>query len=345
MSAIEDLIKNYKKYICLAICAIVVLVVVAILLVNIGKNNKKNNQGDNNTAMESHMDSTSLSDSKADSLENVTSNNETEKNSENESVKEDNAEAAEGQSVQSDKTQTISEDSSDNYYADNSGTSNTFNDNSKNENKSDDSIVYNSDGSLNLQESCWQSYSGFNAFKNAIESSPQFMELVSKAQTMGIPVSSWSLVRKNDKYAPKDETAKDVKYYLYYSGVNYYYLFGYDGSDFYFDKQGFMDIAHVGGYSPEEFENNIVYKEDGTLNLQESYWHYEDRETVYRSITSTSEFKQAINGYKSIILRYPDTTGKMTAKIQQWIVGYPDGSEYHFMFDGSKYCRMPKWNN
>ena len=26
----------------------------------------------------------------------------------------------------------------------------------------------------------------------------------------------------------------------------------------------------------------------------------------------------------------------ITAKLQQWIVGYPDGSEYNFLFDGTK---------
>lgn len=63
---------------------------------------------------------------------------------------------------------------------------------------------------------------------------------------------------------------------------------------------------------------NIVYKSDGTLNLQESYWHYEDGDSLYKSITSTPEFKQAINGFRS---------------------------EYHFLFDGYNYCKMPLWND
>ena len=88
-----------------------------------------------------------------------------------------------------------------------------------------------------------------------------------------------------------------------------------------------------------------VYREDGTLNLQESYWHYEDSDDLYRSIISTPEFKQAINGYRSVTIRYPKTEGKITAKLQQWIVGYPDGSEYNFLFDGTKYCRMPIWSD
>jgi hypothetical protein len=35
----------------------------------------------------------------------------------------------------------------------------------------------------------------------------------------------------------------------------------------------------------------------------------------------------------------------ITEKLQQWIVGYPDGSEYNFLFDGTKYCRMPIWSD
>lgn len=34
-----------------------------------------------------------------------------------------------------------------------------------------------------------------------------------------------------------------------------------------------------------------------------------------------------------------------TAKLQQWIVDYPDGSEYNFLFDGTKYCGMPIWSD
>ena len=39
------------------------------------------------------------------------------------------------------------------------------------------------------------------------------------------------------------------------------------------------------------------------------------------------------------------TSGKITAKTQQWIVVYPDGSEYHFLFDGYNYRKMPLWND
>lgn len=123
-------------------------------------------------------------------------------------------------------------------------------------------------------------------------------------------------------------------------------MFKYDGDKFYFNKQYFMSIGYVGdSASQNNFDNNIVYKADGTLNLQESYWHYEDSDSLYESIKSTPEFKQAINGFRSIQIRYPKTSGKITAKTQQWIVVYPDGSEYHFLFDGYNYCKMPLWND
>ena len=48
---------------------------------------------------------------------------------------------------------------------------------------------------------------------------------------------------------------------------------------------------------------------------------------------------------RSIQIRYPKTSGKITAKTQQWIVVYPDGSEYHFLFDGYNYRKMPLWND
>ena len=63
--------------------------------------------------------------------------------------------------------------------------------------------------------------------------------------------------------------------------------------------------------------DHIVYNADGSLNLQESYW-------------------ESYKGWKA--------SGKITAKTQQWIVVYPDGSEYHFLFDGYNYRKMPLWN-
>lgn len=48
---------------------------------------------------------------------------------------------------------------------------------------------------------------------------------------------------------------------------------------------------------------------------------------------------------RSIQIRYPKISGKITAKTQQWIVVYPDGSEYHFLFDGYNYRKMPLWND
>ena len=87
----------------------------------------------------------------------------------------------------------------------------------------------------------------------------------------------------------------------------------------------------------------------GTYALRKNkwlaYWHYEDGDSLYKSIISTPEFKQAINGFRSIQIRYPKTSGKITAKTQQWIVVYPDGSEYHFLFDGYNYRKMPLWND
>ena len=212
----------------------------------------------------------------------------------------------------------------------------------KNQDVSSDHIVYNADGSLNLQESYWESYKGWKEFQNAIGSNSQFQQLINKAQSKGIPVSGrWSLVGASSKGSPKD-----VQYYIYPDGLDYYYMFKYDGDKFYFNKQYFMSIGYVGdSASQNNFDNNIVYKADGTLNLQESYWHYEDSDSLYESIKSTPEFKQAINGFRSIQIRYPKTSGKITAKTQQWIVVYPDGSEYHFLFDGYNYRKMPLWND
>lgn len=200
---------------------------------------------------------------------------------------------------------------------------------------------------MNLQESYWESYKGWKEFQNAIGSNSQFQQLISKAQSKGIPVSGrWSLVGEKGKNVSKNGSPKDVQYYIYPDGLDYYYMFKYDGDKFYFNKQYFMSIGYVGdSASQNNFDNNIVYKADGTLNLQESYWHYEDSDSLYESIKSTPEFKQAINGFRSIQIRYPKTSGKITAKTQQWIVVYPDGSEYHFLFDGYNYRKMPLWND
>lgn len=245
-------------------------------------------------------------------------------------------EDAGGNSVNNDDNDTyVSEAANNNYYNDN---------NSSNKETTQNHIVYNDDGSLNIKESYWNNSQEFREFRDAISTSPEFSQLLNKAAQLGIPVSKWSLTFANyrDVYPGNP---KDIWYFIYYEKMDYFYRFEYDGNNFYFTKQGFMNHGRVGGYVPEEFENNIVYREDGTLNLQESYWHYEDSDDLYRSITSTPEFKQAINGYRSVTIRYPNTDGKITAKLQQWIVGYPDGSEYHFLFDGTKYCRMPIWSD
>lgn len=245
-------------------------------------------------------------------------------------------EDAGGNSENNDDNDTyVSEATNNNYYNNN---------NSSNKETTQNHIVYNDDGTLNIRESYWENYKGFHEFRDAISTSPEFSQLLNKAAQLGIPVSKWSLTFANyrDVYPGNPQ---NIWYFIYYEKMDYYYRFEYDGNNFYFTKQGFMNHGRVGGYVPEEFENNIVYREDGILNLQESYWHYEDSDDLYRSITSTPEFKQAINGYRSVTIRYPNTDGKITAKLQQWIVGYPDGSEYHFLFDGTKYCRMHIWSD
>jgi hypothetical protein len=107
-------------------------------------------------------------------------------------------------------------------------------DNNVNQDVSSDHIVYNADGSLNLQESYWESYKGWKEFQSAIGSSGQFQQLINKAQSKGIPVSGrWSLVGEKGKNVSKNGSPKDVQYYIYPDGLDYYYMFKYDGDNFY----------------------------------------------------------------------------------------------------------------
>ncbi len=344
MNTFKDFLINNKKYVYLMISILVIAVIIIVAeFVNITNKRSRDTLDTIEAAIESRTVSQALTESTIDKSsinkneddnETVSADNESTENSGNDIAQEDAAE--------------VSKETSQEQYisSDNGGSDDeegvAADDNNVNQEAFSGHIVYNADGSLNLQESYWESYKGWKEFQNAIGSNSQFQQLISKAQSKGIPVSGrWSLVGASSKGSPKD-----VQYYIYPEGFDYYYKFGYDGNDFYFIKQYFMSIGYVGdSASQNDFDNNIVYKDDGTLNLQESYWHYEDSESLYKSIISTPEFKQTINGFRSSQIRYPKTSGKINAKTQQWIVVYPDGSEYHFLFDGSKYCRMPKWND
>lgn len=247
-------------------------------------------------------------------------------------------EDAGGNSVNNDDNDTyVSEAANNNYYNNN---------NSSNKETTQNHIVYNDDGSLNIRESYWTNTQGFQEFRDAISTSPEFSQLLNKAAQLGIPVRSWYLNLSNYNYKDvKPGNPKDIEYFIYYDGVDYYYRFEFDGNNFCFAKQGFVRAATGGGYVPEEFENNIVYREDGTLNLQESYWHDEDNSILSESVMKTPEFKQATNGCSSVQVGWSTSLNKNTAQSQHWIIGYPDGSEYHFLFDGTKYCRMPIWSD
>lgn len=348
MNTFKNLLNNNKKFVYLIISVLVIAVIIIVaVLVNITNKGGRDTSDMAGATIESRTDSQVLTESTIDksNINKNEDNNET-VSADNEST-ENSAENSGNDIAQEDDTEVTKETSQEQYISSDNGGSDdeegvAADDNNVNQEASSGHIVYNADGSLNLQESYWESYKGWKEFQNAIGSNSQFQQLISKAQSKGIPVSGrWSLVGASSKGSPKD-----VQYYIYPDGLDYYYMFGYDGNDFYFIKQYFMNIGYVGDpASQNNFDNNIVYKDDGTLNLQESYWHYEDSESLYKSIISTPEFKQAINGFRSSQIRYPKTSGKITAKTQQWIVVYPDGSEYHFLFDGSKYCRMPKWND
>mgnify|MGYP000115025913 FL=1 len=363
---LKELMLNNKK-VCISVISGIVVIIVLIAAIVI-KISSVNNSGQNDNAVAlNNQSSETISDNKTKEMmsdENVTTKDSNLSDS-------DETVASDTLQVKQASTEAVDSDNvSDNNYVDDSEASDSELYQNQNDNTDSDSvgsdtdsseavnvnnnsnkngtaqnrIVYNDDGSLNIKECYWEDYKGKKEFRDAIGSSPEFLQLLNKAAGLGITARSWSLTDVKYK-AVYPGTPKDIWYFIYPEGFDYSYTFGYDGNDFYFVRQGFMTIGTVGGGSSEEFDNNIVYRADGTLNLQESYWHYEDEESLYNSIISTPEFKQAINGYRSVQIRYPKTEGKITAKLQQWIIGYPDGSEYHFLFDGAKYCRMPKWSD
>lgn len=341
MNTLKDFLNNNKKYVYLMISILVIAVIIIVaVLVNIINKGNRDTSDTAGATIESRADSQVLTESTID------------KSNINKNGDNDKAVSTDNESAENSDNDVSNNKSQEQYISsDNSGSDDeegvAADDNNVNQDVSSDHIVYNADGSLNLQESYWESYKGWKEFQNAIGSNSQFQQLISKAQSKGIPVSGrWSLVGEKGKNVSKNGSPKDVQYYIYPDGLDYYYMFKYDGDNFYFNKQYFMSIGYVGdSASQNNFDNNIVYKADGTLNLQESYWHYEDSDSLYESIKSTPEFKQAINGFRSIQIRYPKTSGKITAKTQQWIVVYPDGSEYHFLFDGYNYRKMPLWND
>ena len=123
-------------------------------------------------------------------------------------------EDAGGNSVNNDDNDTyVSEAANNNYYNDN---------NSSNKETTQNHIVYNDDGSLNIKESYWNNSQEFREFRDAISTSLEFSQLLNKAAQLGIPVSKWSLTFANyrDVYPGNP---KDIWYFIYYEKMDYFY--------------------------------------------------------------------------------------------------------------------------
>ena len=105
------------------------------------------------------------------------------------------------------------------------------------------------------------------------------------------------------------------------------------------NKNGDNDKAvSTDNESAENSDNDIAQKDDTEASKETS----ESDEQSQLAGNDNDVFNDIL---RSIQIKYPKTSGKITAKTQQWIVVYPDGSEYHFLFDGYNYRKMPLWND
>lgn len=213
--------------------------------------------------------------------------------------------------------------------------------------------MYNDDGSFNLQESYWSTsfkssgYVSTEELSNAFSTVPEFMKLVNEVNALGNPVSSWQAFTSTDK---DRATAKDVEYYIYLKDLSYCYVFTYDDNGFHFARQAAL-IAVRGGtggsQSEPDFEDNLVYNSDGTLNLNESYWRkYTTDDSIYGKIMRTNEFRSVdMSGYnRSGATIYGSDNSKNTAKDYLFTFYYPDGSEKYLRYNGEKFCIIYQWN-
>lgn len=183
MNTFKNLLNNNKKFVYLIISVLVIAVIIIVaVLVNITNKGGRDTSDTAGATIESRTDSQVLTEStidksninkNGDNIETVSADNESTENNGNDIAQED-------------ATEVSKETSQEQYISSDNGGSDdeegvAADDNNVNQGASSGHIVYNADGSLNLQESYWESYKGWKEFQNAIGSNSQFQQLISKA--------------------------------------------------------------------------------------------------------------------------------------------------------------------
>ena len=192
MNTLKDFLNNNKKYVYLMISILVIAVIIIVaVLVNIINKGNRDTSDTAGATIESRADSQVLTEStidksninkNGDNDKAVSTDNESAENSDNDIAQKDDTEASKETSESDEQSQLagndndVSNNNSQEQYisSDNSGSDDeegvAADDNNVNQDVSSDHIVYNADGSLNLQESYWESYKGWKEFQNAIGS-------------------------------------------------------------------------------------------------------------------------------------------------------------------------------
>lgn len=355
----KNILKDKRLLIAGAGAAVIIVVLAVILIVNGVKKSGNKAVADNkaqkneSTTVNSDVNKTvKQTETATESEISTEENNSSEESSASEenNSSEENSASEENGSFQADSSNGGDGNSSGNYNGSADSNQNSY---VKPSAASAKHLVYNDDGSFNLQESYWSTsfkssgYVSTKELSNALSTVPEFMELVNKVNALGNPVSSWQGFTSDVK---ERATAKDIEYYIYLKDLSYCYVFTYDDNGFHFARQTALRTLQggTGSSQPEaDFEDNLVYNSDGTLNLNESYWRKDTSDdSIYGKIMQTNEFRSVdmsgYNRYGATI--YGSYNSKNTAKDYLFTFYYPDGSEKYLRYNGEKFCIIYQWN-
>lgn len=189
----KNILKYKRLWIAGAGAAVIIVVLAVILIVNGVKKSGNKAVADNKAQKNESTTVNSDENKTVKQTETATESEISTESTENNSSEESSASEENG-SFQADSSNDGNDDSSGNYNGSADSNQNSY---VKPSAASAKHLVYNDDGSFNLQESYWSTsfkssgYVSTEELSNALSTVPEFMELVNKVNALGNPVSSW----------------------------------------------------------------------------------------------------------------------------------------------------------